>query len=161
MQKKERKPKASVLMPVYNTVLFLEEAVESILTQSFEDYEFVIVDDGSNDGSEKILAAFARKDARVRIIRNDKNMGIVYSLNRGLRECCGKYIVRMDSDDVALPNRLSKQIELMEAHPNITVLSASVSYIDASGRETGVIRRSQVTKSLLRKNGIIHPTVVI
>jgi len=155
-----QKPKVSVLMPTYNIAEFLGKAIESILSQSFKDFEFVIVDDGSTDDSNRILAEYAKKDDRIRIIKNEQNKGIVYSLNRGLRECRGEYVARMDADDIALRDRLERQIAVMEADPNTIVLGAALSYIDRSGKELGVVRRCSLDKSLIAQNPILHPTVV-
>jgi glycosyltransferase involved in cell wall biosynthesis len=154
-------PKISVLMPTFNSGPFLQEAIESILNQSFEDFELIIVDDGSNDGSADLLEKYASKDRRIRIIGNARNMGIVFSLNRGLEECQGEYIVRMDADDISSKNRLERQIQVMESNPGIAALGAALSYIDASGNELGVIRRCTVNRSLIRQNPLLHPTVII
>ena len=154
-------PAASVLMPVYNNAPFLDEAVSSILGQSFADFELIIVDDGSDDGSAAILAAWAGRDCRIRVLSNEGNRGIVHSLNRGLAECRGAYVVRMDSDDIALPDRLARQIGTMDADPGIVVLGAAVTCIDAAGREIGMVRHSLADCPLLRQNTMIHPTVVI
>jgi glycosyltransferase involved in cell wall biosynthesis len=154
-------PKISVLMPTFNNALFLPESIESILTQSIEDFELIIIDDGSDDSSADLLKGYAQKDRRIRVIRNEKNMGIVFSLNRGLKECRGEYIVRMDADDISLKNRLERQIEVMEADPGIAVLGGALSYIDASGNELGIIRRCTVNQSLIVQNPLLHPTVVI
>ena len=159
-KEESQKPKVSVLMPTYNTGEFLGEAIESILSQSFEDFEFIIVDDGSTDDSYRILAEYAKKDERIRIIKNDQNKGIVYSLNRGLRECRGEYVARMDADDIALKDRLEKQITAMEADPYTVVLGAALSYIDKSGNELGIVRRCSLDKSLIAQNPLLHPTVV-
>ena len=153
-------PKVSVLMPTYNTAKFLREAIESILSQSFKDFQFVIIDDGSTDGSGCILSEYAEKDSRIKIIRNEQNRGIVFSLNQGLKECQGKYVVRMDSDDIALKERLQKQIAIMDKNPNIIALGAAVSYIDRKGNELGVLRRCAIDKSLIRQNPMLHPTMV-
>ena len=155
-----QKPKVSVLMPTYNIAEFLGKAIESILSQSFIDFEFIIVDDGSTDDSTRVLGEYAEKDPRIRIIRNEQNKGIVYSLNRGLKECRGEYIARMDADDIALRDRLERQIAVMEADPHTVVLGAALSYIDKSGKELGVVRRCSLNKSLLAQNPLLHPTVV-
>jgi glycosyltransferase involved in cell wall biosynthesis len=148
-------------MPTFNSGPFLQESIESILNQSFEDFELIIIDDGSNDGSANLLEKYASKDRRIRIIGNARNMGIVFSLNRGLEECQGEYIVRMDADDISLKNRLERQIQVMESNPGIAALGAALSYIDATGNELGVIRRCTVNRSLLRQNPLLHPTVII
>ena len=154
-------PKVSILMPVYNSAEFLREAIESMLSQSFKDFEFLIVDDGSTDGSAGILAEYVEKDSRIRIIRNEKNQGIVYSLNRGLKECTGEYIARMDSDDIALKERLDKQIAVLDKNPDIIALGGAISYIDSRGNELGVIRRCTVDKSLITQNPLLHPAVML
>ncbi|MCX5914114.1 MAG: glycosyltransferase [Deltaproteobacteria bacterium] len=155
------RPEISVLMPTFNNARFLSYSIPSILNQSIEDFEFIIIDDGSNDGSGDLLEEYAQKDKRIKLIRNENNMGIVFSLNRGLQNCQGEYIVRMDADDISLRDRLQKQIEVMQADPGIAVLGAALSYIDASGNELGMIRRCTVNKSLIMQNPLLHPTVVI
>jgi glycosyltransferase involved in cell wall biosynthesis len=155
------KPRVSVLMPVYNAERFLADAVGSILGQTYRDFELIIVDDGSIDGTPDIIWDFAKKDSRLRLVRNKSNLGIVKTLNKGLLLCQGEYVVRMDADDISTPDRLSKQIHFMENHPDVAVLGASVSYIDAESRVLGVVRRSTIGKSLLSANPLLHPTVVI
>src|SRR3954447_7753370 len=102
-------PTVSVLMPCYNAERFLPEAIQSILDQTFRDFEFVIVDDGSTDNTRNVLRMFAEGDDRIRVIDNDHG-GISGALNRGIQECRGEWIARMDGDDIALPDRLEKQI---------------------------------------------------
>lgn len=148
-------------MPVYNAERFLTDAVESILRQTYEDFELIIVDDGSTDGTPDILSDFAKKDSRVRVIRNESNLGIVQSLNKGLLICQGKYVLRMDGDDISTPDRLSKQIPVMESEPEISVLGGAVSYIDAEGKTPGIVRKCRTNQSLLSANPLLHPTVVI
>ena len=106
----------SVVMPAYNTpVDILREAVESILNQSFSEYEFIIVDDDSTK-TETISYLNSLEDTRIRIIRNEANVGATKSLNIGFKAAKGQYIARMDSDDISLPNRLEKQFVFMESH---------------------------------------------
>ena len=110
--------KVSVVMPTYNTpVPLLQEAVESVLDQTLRDFEFIIIDDGSTDGSVGYLLGLT--DPRIRLIRNESNLGITKSLNIGFRAARGKYVARMDSDDVSLPTRLEKQYDYMETHPGV------------------------------------------
>lgn len=120
MPKIENKPIISVVMPTYNTpISYLREAVESILNQTFRAFEFLIIDDGSTNDSPAYLAAI--DDPRVRVITNPTNIGVTKSLNVGLRAARGKYIARMDSDDISEPERFEEQYAYMEAHPE-TVL---------------------------------------
>lgn len=148
-------------MPVHNGEEFLAEAVQSILGQSFDDFEFVIVDDGSTDGSPALLERHAAADPRIRILTNEANLGIVGALNRGLDACRGEYVARMDADDIATADRLEKQVAALDADPGIAVLGGSLSYIDAAGRDLGVVRRCQTGKPILRQTPMLHPTAVI
>lgn len=110
----------SVVMPTYNTPIpFLKEAVESVLDQTFRDFEFIIIDDGSTNESTVYLDGLT--DPRVRLIRNEINLGITKSLNIGFRAAKGKYVARMDDDDVSLPERFEKQLAFMESHPDVIV----------------------------------------
>src|SRR5438045_3930995 len=108
-------PTVSVLMPVYNGARYLAEAVESILAQTYRDFEFVIVDDGSTDRSPAMLDEYARRDSRVRIVRRG-NTGIVGALNDAIADSKAPLIARMDADDVSLPDRLEKQVGYMREH---------------------------------------------
>lgn len=156
-------PVVSVLMPVHNAARFLKPAIESILSQSFEDFELNIVDDGSTDDSTDIIAAYAEKDPRIRVLRLDANRGIVQALNAGLALCRGEFVARMDADDVALPDRLINQVKKMIENPAIAALGGAVTYIDADGKELGRIRQCNVKLhvSLLAGSPLLHPTVIL
>ena len=106
-------PAISVIMTAYNTEKYIKEAIESILNQTFKDFEFIIVDDGSTDNTRLIIEEYAKKDRRIKILYNKKNLGIVKSLNKAIAIAKGKYIARMDSDDVSKLNRLEKQFVFM------------------------------------------------
>lgn len=122
-------PLISVIMSVFNGAGFLREAVDSIRDQSFRDFEFIVINDGSTDGSAAILDGYRRRDARVRVIHQE-NKGLVAALNRGCALARGRYIARMDADDVAVGNRLLWQMTFMEAHPEVGVLGGAVDVID-------------------------------
>ncbi len=115
-------PKISVIMPTYNRAELLPRAINSILWQTYKDFEFIIVDDGSTDDTARLLKEYADKDKRIRILRNEKNKGIAYSRQRGLDAARGKYIAVMDSDDWSVPERLQKQIDFMDKNPEIAVV---------------------------------------
>lgn len=155
-------PLVSVLMPVYNAGAYLESAIKSVIDQTFQDFEFVIVNDGSTDNSEQIIQSF--KDLRIRLERNPQNMGLIYTLNRGLELCKGKYIVRMDSDDISLPTRIEKQIAWLEANPEYGLLG---SWFEDFGDEieSRVIKYSSSNDEIrvrhLYQNHVAHPTAVI
>ena len=129
-------PLVSVVMGVFNCERFLREALESILNQSFHDFEFVVVDDGSSDGSASILDSYEGRDARLRICHR-QHAGLAESLNYGCSIALGKYIARMDADDIAVRDRLMWQVDYMETHPQVGVLGGAVEYIDSSGRSLG------------------------
>ena len=153
----------SVIMPTYNTKLeMLKESVESILNQTFRDFEFIIVDDGSTNGTDEYLNGI--QDNRVRIIKNPHNIGITKSLNIGLREAGGKYIARMDADDISLPERLEKQFKYMEAHPDVVMCGC---WLEDFGEKTA-IRKIHIgdmdhyrIKTLFANPGPWHPTMFI
>ena len=121
------RPKISVLMPVYNGDKFLAKAVNSILNQTFNNFEFIIINDGSTDNSLTILKSF--NDKRINIINNTENKGITFALNKGLKSAKGKYIARQDQDDISDPNRFLLQIEYLEKH-NIDLVDTNFIFID-------------------------------
>ncbi len=111
------KAAVTVLMPVYNAEPFLNEAIDSILNQTFTDFEFIIINDGSSDRSEEIIKGYA--DSRIKYYKNEHNLKLIATLNKGFDLAGGKYIARMDADDISLPTRLEQQFELMEKNPEI------------------------------------------
>jgi hypothetical protein len=125
----------SVIMAVHNGARYMREAIESILGQSFRDFEFLIVDDGSTDGSREI--ARAHPDPRIRLLENDRNLGLAASLNRGLRFATGEYIARQDDDDISAPERLARQVAWLDANPHVTVLGTWYYKMDQHGRLLG------------------------
>ncbi len=159
--------KISVIMAVHNEEEFLADSINSILEQSFWDFEFVIIDDGSDDRTPELLKEYAKKDERIRVLRNREKMGLVFSLNRGMEVSRGEYIARMDGDDVSLRDRLKLQFEFMETHQDAGVLGTNVAYID----EKGNILKSKkdpfpLTPQLIKwhlfwRCPIYHPTVMI
>ncbi len=155
----------SVVMATYNTeIKMLQEAVDSILSQTFRDFEFIIIDDGSTDESVSYLNSL--QDERIRLIRNPENMGVTKSLNIGLKAARGKYIARMDADDIALPQRFEKQYAYMEAHPDVILCGTRVSYFsDDPSHPTGtslpITSDMEAYRIILlfRNPGPYHPTV--
>ncbi len=125
-----RKPLVSVVMPVYNRADMVRRAIDSILNQTFKDFEFIIVDDGSTDGTSHILDYYMHKDSRIRVIKNENNRGIAYSRNRGNKIAQGKYIAVMDSDDYAMPDRLEKQVAFMKNNPSVDAVIGSIKDIN-------------------------------
>ena len=117
-------PYISVVMSVRNGMPFLPEAVHSILTQSREDFEFIIMDNASVDGSNEWVTA--QQDKRIRLVRNEEDLGLSQSLNRGFKLAKGKYIARMDADDISMPERLAVQAAYMDEHPELVVCGGEV-----------------------------------
>jgi glycosyltransferase involved in cell wall biosynthesis len=152
-------------MPVFNGAAYLAEAVESVLAQTYADLELVAVDDGSQDDSRAILEGYAERDSRVRLLANERNLGISATLNRGWREARGTYIARLDADDVALPDRLARQVEFLDNHPAVAVVGGAAIIIDATGRRGAIMRfptRSAAIRSTLpRHNCLAHPSVTM
>lgn len=158
--KKLEIPVISVLMPVYNGELHLREAIDSILGQSLRNFDFVIIDDGSTDDTSKILNAFSEHDTRIKIL-SQKHKGLSHSINRGLSKIETPFIARMDSDDVAHPERLAIQVSFMEKHPAITVCGSALEVYE----QPGVCwrppqRHEEIIARQLFENPIFHPTVI-
>jgi len=128
-------PKVSVIMSVYNGERYLREAVESILNQTFTDFEFIIIDDSSTDSTRAILASY--DDPRLVFVRNEANIGLTRSLNKGLSLARGKYVARQDADDVSLPQRLEKQMSYVVQHPQVVLLGTWCQFIDEAGNQQG------------------------
>ena len=126
-------PTVSVLMPVYNAEPYLAEAVESILGQTFADFELLIVDDGSTDRSRGMLERYAARDGRIRL-RSRPNTGYTVALNELLDMAGAELLARMDADDVALPQRLARQVDYLGAHRDVVCVGTAVHFIDAAGR---------------------------
>jgi len=129
-------PRVSCLLPVYNGEVFLEEAIASILGQTFGDFEIVVVDDGSTDGTADILARLARADPRIRVHRQ-ANGGIVAALNAGLGLCRGEFVARMDADDIALPDRFEVQVRYLDEHQNCVLVGGVAKNLAPDGSMTG------------------------
>ena len=128
-------PPLSIVMPVHNAIPHLDHAIESILRQTFSNFEFVILDDASTDGSTERLREWASRDARIRLIRVEKNLGPAISSERVAREARAPTVARMDADDIAYPSRLEEQLKVLENHPDVGVVGGLWDVIDAKGRK--------------------------
>jgi len=126
-------PLISIVMAVKDGELFLEEAVRAVLAQTFTDFELVIVDDGSTDGTHGILHRMAAEDSRIRLVILGKNIRLAGALNKGLEAARGTYIARTDADDIAHPAWLQTELDYMQAHPDVDLVGASVRHISADG----------------------------
>ena len=160
------KPMLTVVMPVYNAALYLKEAVDSILNQTFKDFELLIINDGSTDYSLQIIKSY--DDKRIRLINNEVNCGIIKTRNKGLALSNGKYIAMMDADDVSLPTRFEKQVKYLEKNADVAVLSTKLVLISEKGEEQGywpedfrTTTASQINNTLPVSNCIGQPTVMM
>lgn len=152
----------SVVMPVFNSELFVKEAIESILNQTYEDFELIIINDGSTDKSDFIIKEF--NDPRIRYVNNSTNKGIVSTINEGILLSNGKYIARMDADDIALPSRFIKQVEFLEANPNYKLCGSRAIAINKDGEQIHKLNRPTKTDKIkvfnFFRNAFIHPTIM-
>ncbi|MFL6248723.1 MAG: glycosyltransferase family 2 protein [Thermoanaerobaculia bacterium] len=132
-------PRVTILMPVYNGQRYVDEAIASVAGQGYDDFEFVIVDDGSIDDTPAILAGWAARDPRITVHRSPCNEGIPSALNRGLALARGEYIVRQDADDLCVAGRVAKQVAALDADPDTVLVSAGFEVIDEQGRRRGSV----------------------
>jgi hypothetical protein len=157
-------PAVSIVMAVFNGEAFLAEAVESILGQTLRDFEFVIVDDGSTDGTSGILSDYAKRDPRVRVF-TQQNKGRADSLNFGINLARSDLIARMDADDISLPHRLKDQREFMDGHNEVGLLGGTVEFIGPERQKLGVFKSPEEDRELRagmrRCNQFYHPTVMM
>jgi len=157
--------KISVVMPAYNSEKYLAEAIESILNQTFKNFEFIIINDGSTDKTLKILKKYAKKDRRIRIINHIKNLGIVKTRNDGLKEAQGEYIAIMDSDDISLPERLQIQYEYLKNNKEVFFVSSGAELIDKNGNKIRDLipptKDKELYERLNKKNCLMQPTIML
>lgn len=157
---KKHGPQVTVLMPVYNAATYLKEAIDSILNQTFTDFEFLIINDGSTDESTIIIDSYT--DSRIRHVHLPQNKGVINALNKGLELAQGKYIARMDADDIALRERLARQVKFMDGHPEVGVAGSWVQYF---GAKNAVIKPAQthaeICWTLLFGSALYHSSVIM
>jgi glycosyltransferase involved in cell wall biosynthesis len=154
----------SVIMSVYNAEKYLDKAIESILTQTYDDFEFVIIDDKSTDNSADIISSYADQDNRIRYFKNKNNRGLTYSLNKALKLAKGKYIARMDADDISVPEKLEIQYDFLQKNKEISFVGTSAYNIDENGEiisERNVpLEYEEIKRSIKLVNPVIHPSVM-
>lgn len=154
----------SILMSVYNADKYLAECIQSILSQTYRHFEFLIFDDGSSDTSRDIIAFYARKDGRIVPIYSDENFGYVVCLNKGIGMTKGDFIARMDADDIALPERIENELNFLLQNSDVAIVGSSCIIVDQLGVETGLSMREASSKNLFWqsffKNPLAHPTVM-
>jgi len=157
------RPRVSVLMSVWNGERYLRQAIDSILGQTFSDFEFIIVDDASTDSTEAIMQSY--HDPRILLLKNEHRVGFVRSLNRGLLIGTGEYIARQDADDISLPERITKQVDYLDRHPEVGLLGTWTEAIDEQGAFIGEWRtpvtNGLIQWSLLFGTCLAHPSIMM
>jgi glycosyltransferase involved in cell wall biosynthesis len=129
-------------MSVFNGAEYLREAIESILMQTFTDFDFIIIDDGSTDETWETLTEYAERDKRIALFQNRENIGLTRSLNKGLKQAQGMYIARQDADDVSLPQRLEREVQFLDENGETALVSSNVEIIDEMGRTLSITDRA-------------------
>jgi hypothetical protein len=157
-------PRVTVVMAVYNGQRHLRPAIESILGQSYTDFEFIAIDDGSEDDSYKIIRDLGRQDGRLVPVKNEINIGLTASLNKGLDLAQGEYFARQDADDISLQDRLAVEVEFLDDRPDVCLVGAATGLIDEGGRFLGRRRGLNIAgvsrRALLQHNFLAHGTIM-
>ncbi len=157
-------PLVSVIMPVYNAEKFLRESIDSILRQTFQDFEFIIINDGSTDSSQNIIDEYTLRDVRIIAIKQE-NHGVVYTANKGISLARGEYIARMDADDVSFPDRLRQQVNILNQHPTTVLVCSNFEIFDDNGeyryRELVPPENNEIQRALYLRNPIANGSTLI
>lgn len=156
-------PKISVIMAAYNTEKYIAQSIESILNQSFKDFELIIIDDKSTDQTRNIVSEYAKRDIRIVILNNKYNSGVSATRNNGLKIARGEYIAIQDADDISELSRLQIQYDFLQLHPSIFLTGSSVTLFnnlnETIGYSTPILNQSRLKQNLLKKNCIYHSTI--
>jgi glycosyltransferase involved in cell wall biosynthesis len=157
-------PLVSVIIPCFNAELYIDDCLQSIVNQSYNNLEIIVLDDGSTDESLTIIQQWVNRDARIKIVKNDQNLKLIKTLNKGLDLCNGKYIARMDADDIALPFRIGHQVNLLESHPQVGITGTFMEMFDEKGNKSKAIlplSNERIKAYILTASPFFHPTVLI
>ncbi len=153
-------PLVTVLMPVYNGAIFLKETINSVLNQTYADFIFLIIDDGSTDDSVQVIESFT--DKRIQFIKNESNLKLISTLNKGLNLCSTKYICRMDCDDICEPTRLKEQVEYMEMNPDVGASGTFIKLLRKNNQlEMRTPLNDDINSFMLFNSPIAHPSVIL
>lgn len=157
-------PLVSVIMPAYNVEKYISQAIESILNQTYKNFEFIIVDDASTDNTWKIIQKYKKKDKRIIIIQNKINVNVSQSLNTAIKITKGKYIARMDADDWSYPYRLEKQVKFMEKNPKVVISGGTMLVCDKNlkliYKRSYPLNNNNIRKIIFRSSPFSHPTII-
>ena len=162
---KKSRPMVSVVMSAYNSERFIGEAIQSILNQTWKDFELIILDDCSRDDTPKIISEYTKVDRRIKPFSNKVNLGGCLSLDRGMKAAKGKYIAVMDNDDWSYPDRLKKQVDFLEKHPGVGIVGGTMEIMD----ENGIISAKRqyhrndtsIRKNIFRYSPFSHPLIMV
>lgn len=158
-------PLVSVLMPCYNVELYVKEALDSILSQTYSNLEVIVIDDASTDNTSDVLATIALSDSRIKVVKNEINMKLIATLNKGVALCSGMYIARMDADDISFPNRIEKQVEFLENNLDYDIVSTQFYTFRTGHKKRNLYHNPEKYEDLkgylLFRSGICHPAVMI
>lgn len=159
------KPKVSLIMGVYNGSPKLKESIDSILSQTLSDFELIIINDASTDGTQAILEEYQARDARVKIVKNEKNLGLTKSLNRGILASTGGYVARMDNGDISYPTRFGKQVLFLDTHPEYCMVGSFANLTNDKSEVIGQLRypssHEAISRGLIRHNLFVHSSVMM
>ncbi|AIH02043.1 glycosyl transferase family 2 [Riemerella anatipestifer CH3] len=160
-------PTISVVMSVYNAEEYLEESIDSILNQTYSNFEFIIIDDCSTDSSFAILKEYATKDSRIKLLQKKENkgtQGFIENLNWGLEEARGKYIARMDADDISHPTRFEKQVDFLDNNPSVFIIGAQLDLINEKneiiGEKLASTDNEEIQERMLKTIQLFHPVIM-
>lgn len=165
MMVKYEKPLVSVIIPCYNAEKFVEQAVRSIMEQTYQNLEIICINDCSKDSTGTILRKLAKEDSRIVCVENEENLKLPKTLNKGITLAKGEYIARMDADDISLPERIEKQIKFMLSHNDIDIVGCNSQHIDEYGnirayRTYMPIEHRKIAKQMTWKCVLVHPSVL-
>ena len=156
------KPLVSVIMGIYNTAESLPQSIQSILDQTYTNWELIMCDDCSTDNTYEVAVAYAEKYSNIKVVRNEQNMRLAYSLNHCLKYAQGQYVARMDADDICFPERFEKQVEFLNTHKEYMVVgSALIPYDESGERAPRMIKEYPVARDMKRGVTFFHPTVMM
>ena len=157
-------PAISVVMPAHDAARYIDDAIRSVRGQTFEDFEFIVVDDGSRDDTVRIVQTHGAEDSRIRLLRQQHG-GATAAIIRGMEASTSRYIARMDADDVSHPDRFGRQIAFLNDDASVAVVGSSVEFIDEDGKVTGSRRcpttHEEIAAGLLRRSPLYHPSVMM
>ncbi len=154
----EPKPKISVVMPAFNAERYIDESIKSILDQTFQEFELIIIDDGSTDKTEQIIEEYAKRDGRIIVIKNKKNLGVAKCRNIGIDRAQGKYIAWQDADDLSMPIRLKEQYNYLESHLEVGIVGGYLNFISDDNKNL-FVRKYPEADASLRKTIFLYSPV--